>query len=233
MQPRPNADTVGPAAPSCVVWTMAHVIEDSRRRGRNPDHETARGKPDPGQIAPRAVGRVQRCGCARPSSRRVRGDPDHPPRSRDRRRLGGRASARHGADRAGGVGDEGDPDRRGGGRGRRAHRAAGPNPDAGPEPDPGVRRDPGARRDSATVPVETPVSGEPPVPADPLLAVEAIVAPSERSEPLSESAPARRRRFPRLRAFLRGPQPAEPVPETAEPSGPEARTGPARTYVER
>ena len=31
---------------------MAHVIEDSRRRGRNPDHETARGKPDPGQITP-------------------------------------------------------------------------------------------------------------------------------------------------------------------------------------
>jgi hypothetical protein len=65
--------------------------------------------------------------------------------------------------------------------------------------------------------VETPVSGEPPVPADPLLAVEAVVAPSERSEPLSGSTPARRRRFPRLRAFLRGPQPDEPVLDTAEP----------------
>ena len=57
-------------------------------------------------------------------------------------------------------------------------------------------------------PNETPVSIEPPVPVETPILV----------EPPSESAPARRRRFSRLRAFLRGPEPAEPVLETAEPS---------------
>ena len=67
------------------------------------------------------------------------------------------------------------------------------------------------------VSVEAPVFVETPVPADPPVAAEADVAPSEPSEPPSDSAPARRRRFPRLRAFLRGPQPAEPVLDTVEP----------------
>jgi hypothetical protein len=68
-------------------------------------------------------------------------------------------------------------------------------------------------------PTETPVSAETPISLEPLVPIEepvpaeATVDTSERPEP--ESAPARRGRFARLRAFLRGPQPASAL--TAEP----------------
>jgi hypothetical protein len=84
------------------------------------------------------------------------------------------------------------------------------------------------------VSLETPVPVAPPVPIEEPVPAEATVDTSERPEP--ESAPARRRRFARLRAFLRGPQPASAL--TAEPEStlipepepvPTAEPGPVST----
>lgn len=62
-------------------------------------------------------------------------------------------------------------------------------------------------------PTQTPAPNETPVSIEPPVSVETPIL----VEPPSGSAPARRRRFSRLRAFVRGPEPAEPVLETAEP----------------
>ncbi|HTX08525.1 MAG TPA: hypothetical protein VME22_07930 [Solirubrobacteraceae bacterium] len=66
-------------------------------------------------------------------------------------------------------------------------------------------------------PVEESLSAEEPLPVEDPIGGEAAIDSSEPSARLHESAPARRRRFARLRAFLRGPEPGEPVPGTVEP----------------
>jgi hypothetical protein len=92
--------------------------------------------------------------------------------------------------------------------------------------DPPIRGEP-------PVPVEDAVSVGPPVPVEEPDADDVEVDPGEPSEPPPESAPARRRRFARLRAFLRGPQPVGPVPGAAEPDPPTVEVPPDPAPAER
>ena len=142
MHPRPSRETSGPVDRSFVVicvlalvrfessWQPGDRRKESRPPGRTRRHDRARGKPNTGQVSARTVGRMQRPIVAGPASERpLRGDQDHKARAGDRRCLGGRTWKRHGAARAIGVGDPGDPDRARGGRrgawGRRGGRAWG------------------------------------------------------------------------------------------------------------